>query len=151
MDRGGLERLEEGGGEAEGDDVADRDSVEAAGVEADVVAGLDRVAEGALDLGFRALGVEEAVGVDVAAADAALGRDRPHPASLARPGERVGRQLGPGRDVEPEGHRAVDRHPVAEALPGRAHLAGDQRAAEAGAVEEDVAGDRARLRRGAGR
>ena len=122
--------------------VADRGSVEPAGVEADVVARLDRVAEGALDLGLRALGVEEAVGIDVAAAEAALGRDRPHPARLARPGERVGWQLRAGRDVEPERHGAVDRHPVGEALPVGAHLAGDQRAAEAGAVEEDVARDR---------
>ncbi len=88
-----------------------------------------------------AFGVEEAVGVDVAAADAALCRDRPHPAGLARPGEGVGRDLGVGGEVEPEGQRAVDGHAVGKADPAGAHLARDQGAAEAGAVKEDVAGD----------
>ena len=122
--------------------------VEAAGVDADVVARLDRVAEGGLDLGLRLVRGEVEVGVDVAAAVAARGRDLPQPARALRPGEGEGVDLLARRDVEPERHGAVDRQDVGVGLPV-APISVISAAAEAGAVEEEVARRPRRRLRGA--
>jgi len=80
MDRGGLERFDEGGRQSDGDAVLHPQAPEAAGRELDVAPRLDGVAQPRFGLRLRALAVDEGVAVDVAAAEPFLRRDLPHPA-----------------------------------------------------------------------
>ena len=137
VDRRRLERFEEGGREAEGHAVADPSLLQPPGVDGNVVARLDGVAQNRLYLGPRGLGRGVCVGIDIAAAIALLRRDPPHPARAERLGQRHRRDLFPLLEVHPERHRAVDGEGVCIADPFGAQSR-DQRAAKAGAVDEKV-------------
>ena len=79
------------------------------------------------------------VGIDIAAAIAALRRDLPHPAGPLRPGQGAGIDLLAFGNVEPEGHGAVDRQHVAVADAIAPPISDIRRAAKAGAVDEEIA------------
>ena len=86
---------------------------------------------------------EELAAVDVARADTAVERDVPHPAGAQRRGRGVGLDAV-GLDVpgDLEGDRAVAQQRVAEGDERLVERLVDQQAAEAGAVDEEVAAQR---------
>ena len=138
VDAGGLQRLDEAAGQADGHAVAAPGLVPLAGRELDEPRLRQR---GALHLAqqllARLLVGQVAAAVDQPVAHAVLQRNAPLPAGLVRDGPRVGHRLAHRSGLHR--HGAVAVQPVRPVLVGHLQRLADQQAAEARAVDEQVA------------
>ena len=142
VDAGRFERLEESRGEPDRDDVADPAVAAATGAEFEEARVGKRRALDRRDqrIGGRLIRHMRA-GIDIAIADAVLERDPPLPPGRFRRGSRIGLDRSLGRRAR-HGDGAVAGQPARPVLPRLCHGVAEQQAAEAGAVDEQVAFDR---------
>ena len=139
---GGFQRLHEPAGQSDGDDIAVPELLPLAGDEAQGPRLCLRLSvEVAQQRSDRLVFAHEIAAVDHAVAGAVLQRNSPLPAGGTRGGSRVRRGIADA--VAGNGDRTVAGQPVAPVLVTGLERLFDQQPAEAGAIDEEVAGDAA--------